>query len=35
VDPMAYIRFATVYLDLDRIEDFKKLLIAFKKNKNE
>jgi transcriptional repressor NrdR len=31
VDPMAYIRFATVYLDLDKIEDFKKLLIAFKK----
>ena len=24
VDPMAYIRFATVYLNLDEIEDFKK-----------
>lgn len=33
VDPMAYIRFATVYLDLDDIDDFKKLLIDFKKNK--
>jgi len=32
VDPMAYIRFATVYLNLDEIEDFKKLLVAFKKN---
>ena len=33
VDPMAYIRFATVYLDLNSIDDFKKLLIDFKKNK--
>ncbi len=32
VDPMAYIRFATVYLNLDEIEDFKKLLVAFKKD---
>jgi len=31
VDPMAYIRFATVYLDLDKIDDFKKLLVTFKK----
>lgn len=31
VDPMAYIRFATVYLDLNSIEDFKKLLVDFKK----
>jgi transcriptional repressor NrdR len=35
VDPMAYIRFATVYLNLDKIEDFDKLLVTFKKNKNE
>ena len=35
IDPMAYIRFATVYLNLDDIEEFKKLLVAFKKNKNE
>jgi transcriptional repressor NrdR len=33
VDPMAYVRFATVYLDLDDIDDFKKLLVDFKKNK--
>lgn len=33
VDPMAYIRFATVYLDLDDINEFKKLLVDFKKNK--
>ena len=31
VDPMAYIRFATVYLNLDKIEDFDKLLVTFKK----
>lgn len=31
VDPMAYIRFASVYLDLNSIEEFKKLLIDFKK----
>ncbi len=35
VDPMAYIRFATVYLNLDDIKDFKKLLVAFRNNKNE
>ena len=35
VDPMAYIRFATVYLNLDDIKDFKKLLVAFGNNKNE
>lgn len=33
VDPMAYVRFATVYLDLDNIDDFQKLLIDFKKSK--
>ncbi len=32
VDQMAYLRFATVYLDLEKIEDFKKLLIDLKKN---
>ena len=31
VDPMAYIRFATVYLDLNSIEEFNKLLVDFKK----
>ncbi len=31
VDPMAYIRFASVYLDLNSIEEFKKLLVEFKK----
>ncbi len=35
VDPMAYVRFATVYLNLDKIEDFRKLLVDFKKDKNE
>jgi len=30
VDPMAYIRFASVYLDLNSIEDFKKLLVDFR-----
>jgi transcriptional repressor NrdR len=35
VDPMAYVRFATVYLNLDKIEDFDKLLVSFKKNKHE
>lgn len=34
-DPMAYVRFATVYLNLDKIEDFRKLLVDFKKGKNE
>ena len=31
VDPMAYIRFATVYLDLNSFDDFNKLLVDFKK----
>jgi hypothetical protein len=26
IDPMAYVRFASVYLDLDSIDEFKKLL---------
>jgi len=32
-DPMAYIRFATVYLNIDSIKDFEKLLVDFKKKK--
>jgi transcriptional repressor NrdR len=35
VDPMAYIRFATVYLDLNEINEFEKLVNNFKKNKND
>ena len=31
IDPVAYIRFATVYLDINSINDFEKLLIDFKK----
>lgn len=31
VDQMAYIRFATVYLDFNKVDDFKKLLIDLKK----
>ena len=30
-DPRAYIRFATVYLDINEINDFKKLLVSFEK----
>ena len=30
VDKVAYIRFASVYLDLNSIEEFKKLLVDFK-----
>lgn len=30
-DPMAYIRFATVYMDINSIKDFEKLLIDFKR----
>jgi len=30
-DPVAYIRFATVFLEIDSVDDFKKLLVAFKK----
>ena len=29
LDPMAYIRFATVYLDLNEVDDFEKLIINF------
>ena len=31
IDPMAYIRFATVYLDLNEVNDFEKLINNFKK----
>lgn len=31
VDPLAYVRFATVYLDMESIKDFEKLLVDFKK----
>ena len=31
IDQMAYIRFATVYLDFNKVDDFKKLLIDLKK----
>jgi len=30
IDPMAYIRFASVYLDFNSVEEFKKLLVDFK-----
>lgn len=33
IDPVAYIRFATVYLDIKSIDDFEKLLVDYKKNK--
>ena len=35
VDPMAYIRFATVYLDINEVKDFEKLISNFKKQKND
>jgi len=31
VDPVAYIRFATVFLDINSVKDFEKLLVDFKK----
>jgi len=31
VDPLAYVRFATVFLHLEKVEDFEKLLSGFKK----
>lgn len=33
IDPVAYIRFATVYLDVKSIEDFEKLIVDYKKGK--
>ncbi len=29
IDPVAYVRFATVFLNIDSIEEFKKLLVEF------
>lgn len=31
IDPVAYVRFATVFLNIDSIDEFEKLLIDFKK----
>lgn len=33
IDPMAYIRFATVYQDVKNISDFEKIIKSFKKEK--
>jgi len=33
IDPMAYIRFATVYLDINEVNDFEKLINNFKNKK--
>lgn len=33
IDPVAYIRFATIYLDIKNIEDFQKLVKNYEKNK--
>ncbi|MGI5840699.1 MAG: transcriptional regulator NrdR [Patescibacteria group bacterium] len=33
IDPVAYIRFATVYLDIKSIEDFKNLVVEFQNKK--
>ena len=33
VDPMAYIRFATVYLEINEVSDFEKLISNFKNKK--
>ena len=30
IDPVAYVRFATVFLDINSVDDFKKLLVEFK-----
>lgn len=34
-DPVAYIRFATVYLDIQSIDDYEKLIKNFKKKESE
>jgi len=31
IDPVAYVRFATVFLNIDSIDEFEKLLVDFKK----
>jgi len=33
IDPVAYIRFATIYLDIKNIEDFQKLIKSYEKVK--
>lgn len=33
IDPVAYIRFATVYLDIQSVDDFERILGDYKKNK--
>lgn len=33
IDPVAYIRFATVYEDVESINDFEKLIKSYKQNK--
>jgi len=33
IDPVAYIRFATIYLDIKNIEDFQKLVKSYEKAK--
>lgn len=33
IDPVAYIRFATIYLDIKNIEDFQKLVKNYEKGK--
>ena len=34
IDPVAYIRFATVYMDIKNVEDFQKLIKGYQKNNN-
>jgi len=33
IDPVAYIRFATIYLDVKKVEDFQKIINNFQKGK--
>ena len=33
IDPVAYIRFATIYMEVKNIDDFEKLIKDFKKGK--
>ena len=33
IDPVAYIRFATIYLDIKNIEEFKKIVKSYEKTK--
>ncbi len=34
IDPIAYVRFATVYLDVKSMDDFEKLIINYKNQKD-